>query len=215
MRDLTVGYPDRARPVFTAFNLTVPAGERWAVTGASGAGKTTLILALAGLLPCASGEIQIGQLHVHGQSEAARSRLRNEVVGVVFQDFNLLPDLTVAENLRLRLAIAGKKKRLPEIDALLAGLGLLPLRDRPVRTLSGGQQQRLALARCLITDPSVVLADEPTGHLDDVSAQRMANALTSQSDRTILVATHDPRLLDRMHHICAFEDCCRGTDAYL
>lgn len=192
--DLNFGF-DATHSIFKNLALTVDTGEKVAVVGPSGCGKTTLIRLLAGLFPVHSGKICFNGEVFHGGD---RSNYRNQHIGIVFQDYNLLNDLTVAENMTLRLAIAGLDKDDEACRALLQRVGLADFEHTRVGLLSGGQQQRVAAVRALITQPHTILADEPTGNLDDESARLVIDLLLDSGPRTtVLVATHDNRVLDR------------------
>jgi putative ABC transport system ATP-binding protein len=180
------------------FSLQVDAGEFVAVTGPSGSGKTTF-LSVAGLLESfTAGEYWLDGTAVRALSDDRRSRLRNEKIGFVFQAFNLLQDLTIADNVAVplhyrRLARAERRER---VRASLARVGLASRADHFPGELSGGQQQRAAIARALVGEPRVLLADEPTGNLDSEMASGVMELLHElhRSGATIVMVTHDPQL---------------------
>lgn len=180
------------------FSLQVSEGEFVAVTGPSGSGKTTF-LSVAGLLESfTSGEYWLDGTAVRALSDDRRSRLRNEKIGFVFQAFNLIQDLTVADNVAVplhyrRLARAERRER---VRASLARVGLASRADHFPGELSGGQQQRAAIARALVGQPRVLLADEPTGNLDTEMATGVLELLHElhRSGATIVMVTHDPQL---------------------
>jgi|SRR5688572_5861557 putative ABC transport system ATP-binding protein len=180
------------------FSLQVSEGEFVAVTGPSGSGKTTF-LSVAGLLESfTSGEYWLDGTAVRALSDDRRSRLRNEKIGFVFQAFNLIQDLTVADNVAVplhyrRLARAERRER---VRASLARVGLASRADHFPGELSGGQQQRAAIARALVGQPRVLLADEPTGNLDTEMASGVMELLHElhRSGATIVMVTHDPQL---------------------
>ena len=182
-------------------DLSVRAGEFVAVTGPSGSGKTTL-LNIAGLLEdFSSGEYQLDGVAVSGLSDDARSRLRNQKIGFIFQSFNLIPDLNLFDNvdvpLRYRgLASAERKRR---IEQALSQVGLSSRMKHFPAELSGGQQQRVAIARALAGSPRLLLADEPTGNLDSQMARGVMELLEeiNAQGTTILMVTHDPELATR------------------
>ncbi|MGV2922123.1 ABC transporter ATP-binding protein [Streptomyces alfalfae] len=175
-------------------DLTVPRGRFLAVMGPSGSGKSTLLQCAAGLDRPSTGAVRIGGVDLGSLSEAALTRLRRERVGFVFQAHNLVPSLSVLENVSLPLLLAGVDDAEAARRALAAvGLGGRAA-DRPTE-LSGGQQQRVAIARALVTSPEVVFADEPTGALDPVTAQDVLALLRQAVDRdghTVVMVTHDP-----------------------
>ena len=185
------------------FNLKVEAGEFVAVTGPSGSGKTTF-LNIAGLLET----FEHGAYHLDGEDvtrlgDDARSRLRNEKIGFIFQSFNLIPDLNVYDNVDVplryrRLAAADRHSR---ITSALDIVGLASRMKHIPAQLSGGQQQRVAIARALAGDPKFLLADEPTGNLDSLMARQVMDLLEeiNRMGTTIIMVTHDPDLARRAH----------------
>jgi putative ABC transport system ATP-binding protein len=170
-------------------------GRFSAVMGPSGSGKSTLLHCLAGLEPVDRGEVGLDGVALAGLDERRLTRLRRERVGFVFQSFNLLPTLTVAENIELPLAIAGRRPDRGFLDRVVDALGL---RDRLLHKpaeLSGGEQQPVAAARALATRPAVVFADEPTGNLDSRSGGELLGFLRRSVDelgQTVVMVTHDP-----------------------
>ncbi len=183
------------------FNLTVGEGEFVAVTGPSGSGKTTF-LNIAGLLEeFSGGEYHIDGVDVRGLSDDARSRLRNEKIGFIFQGFNLIPDLSLFDNvdvpLRYRGFNAAERKR--RIEQALTRVGLGSRMKHYPAELSGGQQQRVAIARALAGEPRLLLADEPTGNLDSLMARGVMELLEeiNAHGTTIVMVTHDPELAAR------------------
>ena len=183
------------------FSLEVAAGEFVAITGPSGSGKTTF-LNVAGLLEeFDSGSYQLEGHDVRGLSDDARSRLRNERIGFIFQSFNLIPDLDVYDNVEVplrsrRLSGADRRER---IGSALELVGLASRARHMPAQLSGGQQQRVAIARALAGDPAFLLADEPTGNLDSLMSRQVMDLLEQINDMgtTILLVTHDPELARR------------------
>jgi len=183
------------------FSLEVTAGEFVAVTGPSGSGKTTF-LNVAGLLEdFDSGSYQLDGTDVRALSDDARSRLRNQRIGFIFQSFNLIPDLNVQDNvevpLRYRGLAAGDRRE--RIQSALELVGLASRAKHVPAQLSGGQQQRVAIARAIAGDPAFLLADEPTGNLDSLMARQVMDLLEQINDMgtTILLVTHDPELARR------------------
>jgi putative ABC transport system ATP-binding protein len=183
------------------FSLEVKAGEFLAVTGPSGSGKTTF-LNIAGLLePYESGSYKLDGVEVSGLSDDARSKLRNEKIGFIFQSFNLMPDLNVYDNIDVplryrRMKAAERDKRITnalEIVGLAARMKHIPAQ------LSGGQQQRVAIARAIAGDPKLIMADEPTGNLDSLMARQVMDLLEkiNEMGTTIIMVTHDPELARR------------------
>jgi putative ABC transport system ATP-binding protein len=185
------------------FSLSVKAGEFLAVTGPSGSGKTTF-LNIAGLLePYDSGTFEIDGIDVTELSDDARSRLRNEKIGFIFQSFNLMPDLNVYDNIDVPLRYRRMKsiERDQRITHALEIVGLAARMKHYPSQLSGGQQQRVAIARAIAGDPKIVLADEPTGNLDSLMARQVMDLLEkiNEMGTTIIMVTHDPELARRAH----------------
>jgi putative ABC transport system ATP-binding protein len=177
-------------------SLEVPAGQFTAVMGPSGSGKSTLMHLLAGLDTPDAGTVHIGGEDITRMSDRQLTRLRRRHIGFVFQSFNLLPTLTAEENVVLPLSIAGRRPDGDVVEALLARVGLLERRDHRPSQLSGGQQQRVAVARALVTAPTVLFADEPTGNLDSAASAEILSLLRDAVDldgQTTVMVTHDPR----------------------
>jgi putative ABC transport system ATP-binding protein len=194
--------------VLRGVDLDVAAGESVALTGESGSGKSTLLHLIAGLDQADSGEIRLGETPVSGLSDAGRAALRRDRLGLVFQQFNLVPSLNVADNLAFQARIAGRYD--PGWQAeLVRRLGLGTLLKRYPEQLSGGQQQRVAIGRALATKPLLLLADEPTGNLDEATADEvlgLARDLVARTGCGFLMVTHSARLaatLDRQVHLHA------------
>ena len=188
--------------VLRGVNLMVKAGESVALTGESGSGKSTLLHLIAGLDAADGGEIRLADAVVSRLGDAARAELRRDLLGLVFQQFNLIPSLSVEDNLAFQSRIAGRHD--PDWHReLVERLGLSQLLKRYPEQLSGGQQQRVAIGRALATKPLLLLADEPTGNLDEATADEvlaLARDLVSRSGCGFLMVTHSARLaatLDR------------------
>jgi ABC-type lipoprotein export system ATPase subunit len=185
-----------ARRVLDGVTLDVERGELVGVIGPSGSGKSTLLHLLAGLDRPDGGEIEVAGAPVHALGERALTRLRREEVGLVFQGFHLVPELTGEENVLLPArANGGAPAARERMRALVARLGLTEAAARRPAELSGGEQQRVAIARALVNQPSLVLADEPTGNLDDASGAEVLRLLRGIADdgHAVLLVTHDPR----------------------
>jgi putative ABC transport system ATP-binding protein len=177
-------------------SLSFPAGSFTAVLGVSGSGKSTLLQCAAGLERPSSGAVWLCGTELNRLPSRRQAALRRRRVGFVFQDLNLLPELTVAENIALPLRLDRRPARRPDIEQAAARVGLDAgqLRRRPAE-LSGGQQQRAAIARALVTRPDVIFADEPTGALDPHTAVGMLRLLRSAPDgTTVVIVTHDPQV---------------------
>ena len=183
-------------------NLTVDAGESVALTGESGSGKSTLLHLVAGLDAADGGDIRLADASISELGDAGRAELRRDRLGLVFQQFNLIPSLNVRDNLGFQSRIAGRHDPAWH-DELVERLGLGELRRRYPEQLSGGQQQRLAIGRALAIRPLLLLADEPTGNLDESTADdvlALARDLVTRSGCGFLMVTHSARLaatLDR------------------
>jgi putative ABC transport system ATP-binding protein len=184
-------------------------GTFTAVMGPSGSGKSTLLHLLAGLDRPTRGQIHVQGHDISRAGQQALTVLRRDRIGVVFQAFNLLPTLTVAENIRLPVALAGRKPDPAWLERLVTSLDLIrQLRRRPAE-LSGGQQQRVAVARALVTRPALLLADEPTGALDSASGAELLALLQAtcrDTQQTIVMVTHDPRVASYAQRIVFLAD---------
>ncbi len=182
-------------------DLQIASGESVAVVGPSGSGKTTLLSLLGGMLTPSSGEIWLDDQPLSRQSPTALAQLRCERIGFVFQTFNLVPYLTALENVQVPLALAGfaSSEQAARAEKLLERVGLADRQHHKPSELSTGQQQRVALARTLANQPSVILADEPTGNLDPESRQQVLDFLAElhREGRTLIVVTHDPHVAQR------------------
>jgi putative ABC transport system ATP-binding protein len=191
----TYGRGDGEVHALDGVTVSFVSGEFTAVMGPSGSGKSTLMHVAAGLDRATSGTVLLAETDISSLSDRALTRLRRDRIGFVFQQFNLLPMLTAAENITLPLDLAGRKPDRDWLDHVIDVVGLSPrLKHRPAE-LSGGQQQRVAVARALATRPDVVFADEPTGNLDSHSSAEVLGFLRSSVDQmaqTIVMVTHDP-----------------------
>ena len=185
-------------------------GEFLAVTGPSGCGKSTLLNLLGGLDRPSAGEIYLHGERVDGASESRRARLRRTELGFVFQFFNLIDNLTVADNVELPALLAGVPARETRRRAseLLERLGLADTAARVPGSLSGGQQQRVAIARALVNRPSVLLADEPTGNLDSEASREVVSVLRERSEegQAIVLVTHDLRVASAARRVLRMRD---------
>ena len=197
--------PEGPVTALNGVDLTLSPGETMALTGESGSGKSTLLHIIAGLEPVDAGEIRLGDTNIGGLSDAGRAALRRERISVVFQQFNLVPSLSVIQNIRLQARLADRDD--PVWTArLIEGLGLAGLETRFPEALSGGQQQRVAIARALAPRPTLLLADEPTGSLDEATGDQVASLATDMVRETgcmLLMATHNPRLAARLDRTAA------------
>ncbi len=189
-------------------SMHLPVGQSMALTGESGSGKSTLLHIAAGLEEADAGQVLVGGTELTGLGDAGRATMRRGRIGLVFQQFNLIPSLDVAANLAFQARLAKAHDR--DFTAHLAArLGLGDLLRRYPEQLSGGQQQRVAIGRCLAARPALVLADEPTGNLDEATGDRVLDLmlqLTAQAGAALLLVTHSPRLAarcDRRLHLRA------------
>jgi putative ABC transport system ATP-binding protein len=199
--DLTIEYTPGdylVRPI-DSLNVEAEDGEFVILLGPSGCGKTTLLSCLAGILTPRAGHIRLGQVEITALRGAALARYRRDTVGIVFQAFNLIPSLSARENVMAPLRLAGTSLRgaRPRAEALLAMVGLEDRMDHRPKALSGGQQQRVAIARALVHEPSLVVADEPTAHLDYVQVEEVLRIVRRLAvpGRLVVIATHDERLI--------------------
>lgn len=201
IRSLTKRFPGADAPitVLDGVSFTLSAGETLALTGESGSGKSTLLHIIAGLEPADGGEARLDGTDIVGLGDAERAALRRGGIGIVFQQFNLIPSLTVAQNITFQARLAGQDPG-ASTQALTRALGLDDQLHKYPEELSGGQQQRVAIARAILPSPRLVLADEPTGNLDETTADAVFDALLGQVKSTgagLLLVTHSERLAAR------------------
>ena len=205
----TYGTGDAAVRALDSVSLKVERGEFVAVMGASGSGKSTLLHLLGGVDRPTSGRITLDSVSLYDQKEEELTVFRRRQIGLVYQFYNLVPLLTVEENLTLPLLLDGRTADSARVLELLARLGLDGKRKVFPTQLSGGQQQRVAIARALITHPALLLADEPTGNLDSAASEsvmRMLTQLNETTGQTIVIITHDEALALQAKRILRLRD---------
>jgi putative ABC transport system ATP-binding protein len=210
LRAISKAYDDGAtrHEVLTAIDLDVAAGELVALLGPSGSGKSTLLNIIAGLDAPDSGSVEVSGHNLGGMSERGRTLLRRRDIGFVFQLFNLIPTLTILENVLLPLELTGRRD--PQAArALLERVGLAGRARAFPEELSGGEQQRIAIARALAHQPRLLLADEPTGNLDSATGGRVLDLLTGlvrEQGAAMVIATHSREVVERAHRVLTLHD---------
>jgi putative ABC transport system ATP-binding protein len=193
----TVESGGRPLTILHPLDVAIPSGRFLAVVGPSGSGKSTLLGLLAGLDAPSTGDILIDGIDITKLSEDALARLRGEKIGFVFQFFHLVPSLTAFENILVPMEIAGRRDAMDRARLLLEEVGLSDRGHHYPSQLSGGEQQRVAIARALANDPSIVLADEPTGNLDSTTGRHIMDLLLTvrrSRNSTLVLVTHDVEL---------------------
>ncbi|MFD1465384.1 ABC transporter ATP-binding protein [Lapidilactobacillus mulanensis] len=207
--DLVKDYSGEERPALDHVSLAIEPGEFVAIVGPSGSGKSTLLHLLGGVDRPTSGTVQLYDTDLYSLNETQLAIFRRRQVGLIYQFYNLIPNLTVAENITLPAELDGKSIPQAELTALLASLGLVNKADALPSQLSGGQQQRVAIGRALINQPAIVLADEPTGNLDQRNSQeimRLLHYANVKEGQTIVVITHDPLIAQQASRVITIED---------
>jgi putative ABC transport system ATP-binding protein len=204
-----VSTADHNLTILNDVSLSVIAGQSLAIVGPSGAGKSTLLGLLAGLDTPTEGEIWLGQHQITKIDEEGRAAVRAELVGFVFQTFQLLSSLTALENVSLPMELAGDRQARDRAKEFLAKVGLAERVGHYPKQLSGGEQQRVAIARAFACRPKILFADEPTGNLDQATGLKVSDLLfdlNEQSDTTLVLVTHEQRLADRCDTIAVIDD---------
>ena len=219
LRQVTRNYTHGSREIqaLRGITLSIRTGEFLSVMGPSGSGKSTLLNLIGGLDQPSSGEIFIDRMPLHGISDDELTLIRRRRIGFIFQFFNLLPILTAAENVSLPLLLEGTPfpKVKPKAEALLHKVGLGERTEHRPEQLSGGEMQRVAIARALITNPAVLLADEPTGNLDSRTSSDIFDLLTGlhKEGQTIVMVTHDPKAASYGTRIITLRDGSVAEDS--
>lgn len=188
-------------------DLEVAAGEMVVVLGPSGSGKTTMVNIIGGIEAPTAGQVRVAGQDLHDRAPATLAGFRRDHVGFVFQFFNLIPTLTARENVAVIAELTGRGDR-DRVGSLLESVGLADRADHFPAQLSGGQQQRVAIARALVTDPDLLLADEPTGALDTATGQQILSLLreTNRAGRTVVMVTHNASIADMADRVVRMHD---------
>jgi putative ABC transport system ATP-binding protein len=210
---LTKIYGDTAHRVIAlnGVSMSVQEGELVAIMGPSGSGKSTLLYLLGGLEKPSEGKVWLDEKDISSLSDDALSKLRRQKIGFIFQFFNLIPVLTAQENVAMPLILDGvpRGEALRRADQALQRVGLLDRKSHRPSELSGGEQQRVAIARALVTDPALILGDEPTGNLDSKTSDEVVSLLrqlVDQLGRTMVIVTHNPRVAAHADRIVFLKD---------
>jgi putative ABC transport system ATP-binding protein len=206
---LTLASEAGAVNVLRGVSLKIGRGETVALTGPSGSGKSTLMMVIGGLERASAGSVRVAGFDFAGLDEDALARLRREHVGIVFQSFHLMPAMTALENVALPLELAGREDAASAARKTLAAVGLSSRARHYPAQLSGGEQQRVAIARAFVSNPGLILADEPTGNLDGETGRKVMDllfALAAKSGTTLLLITHDRDLTRRCGRILSLAD---------
>ena len=202
---------ERAVSALDSVSLAVPRGQFLAVMGASGSGKSTLLHLMAGLTKADAGRVLVNDTDLGAMSDRNLTLFRRRQIGLVFQSFNLIPTLSAEENIALPLMLDGKSgaAATAKVNELIESLGLAKRRHHRPDALSGGEQQRVAIGRALVTDPAVILADEPTGNLDSANSRSVCELLRDLSlihNKTIVMVTHEPSVATYAQEVAVLKD---------
>jgi putative ABC transport system ATP-binding protein len=195
--------------ILRGVDLTVEGGETVGLVGPSGSGKSTLLMIMAGLERPSGGRVRVAGIDLVGLDEDSLATFRRRNIGIVFQSFHLIPTMSALENVAVPLELAGRRNALPEARRLLDSVGLADRLDHYPGQLSGGEQQRVAVARAFAARPRLLLADEPTGNLDQATGRgviALLFALRAEAGTTLVLITHDPELAGRCDRILRIAD---------
>jgi putative ABC transport system ATP-binding protein len=213
LRGVSKTYAEAGKPrhILDHIDLTIDEGEFFVLLGKSGSGKSTLLNLISGIDLPDSGDIFIDETEVSRLNDRQMTLFRRDHIGIIFQFFNLIPTLTVLENITLPVELAGGDvtRAAAQARALLERMGLGGRADAFPDRLSGGEQQRVAIARALVTDPAIVLADEPTGNLDEETGEQVLDLLlelTRDAGKTLIMATHNPDIVPLADRVCRIHD---------
>ena len=205
----TYGKGDTMVKALDNVSFSVEKGEFLAIIGPSGSGKSTLLHILGGVDVPTSGSVVINQTDISNLDETALAIFRRRQIGLIYQFYNLIPILTVQENLTLPLLLDGRKPDKKQIDTLVKRLGLENRLDHLPNQLSGGQQQRVSIGRALVNNPALMLADEPTGNLDSENSKEIISLLrqfNKEFNQTVIIITHDEKIANSADRVIKIED---------
>ena len=206
---LSLGNTAASVHILNGISLTIDAGETVGILGPSGAGKTSLLMILAGLETLSSGRITLDGTDITGLDEDRLAALRRDLVGIVFQAFRLIPSLTVLQNVAIPLELAGRDNAADMAAAALRSVGLEHRLSHLPDQMSGGEQQRVAIARAMVAKPRILLADEPTGNLDSVTSEKVIASLfksAADANAALVLVTHDADLAAQCSRVLHIED---------
>jgi putative ABC transport system ATP-binding protein len=211
LKDVSLTLNSRAGPVkiLRGVNVAAPAGQAIGIVGPSGSGKTSLLMVIAGLEAVSSGDIKVAGEALNGKSEEQLAKFRRDNIGIIFQSFHLIPTMTALENVAVPLEFKGAKDALVRAKDALVRVGLSHRLDHYPSQLSGGEQQRVAIARAVASGAKILLADEPTGNLDQETGQSIIDLLfelKTRENATLLLVTHDRALAAKCDRILEVRD---------